>query len=54
MGKLFFFNFIKIAAGCIYFVLILTKKLEEVILVHHYDVFLPNSCGHDLTADSSK
>ena len=27
---------------------------EEVILVHHYDLFLPNFGGHDSTADSSK
>ena len=29
------------------------QKLEEVILVHHYDLFLPNFGGHDSTADSS-
>ena len=49
----FFFNFIKFSARC-FFVLILTKDLEEVILVHHYDLFLPNFGGHDSTADSSK
>ena len=30
------------------------QKLEEVILVHHYDLFLPSFGGHDSTADSSK
>ena len=39
-------------ARCIYFVLILTKKLEEVILVHHYDLFLPNFGSHDSTAQN--
>ena len=54
MEKLFFFNFIKFTARCFYFVLILTKDLGEVILVHHYDLFLPNFGGHDSTADHSK
>ena len=52
--EIIFFNFIKLTAKCIYFVLILTKKLEEVILVHDYDLFLPNFGGHDPTADRSK
>ena len=30
------------------------QKLEEVTLVHQYDLFLPNFSGHDSTADSSK
>ena len=30
------------------------KKLEEVILIHHYDLFLPNFSGHHSMADSSK
>ena len=53
MEKLFYFNFIKFTARCIYFVHILTKILE-VISVHHYDLFLPNFGGHDSTADSLK
>ena len=30
------------------------QKQEEVILVCHYDLFLPNCGGLDLTADSYK
>ena len=30
------------------------NKMEELILVHHYDQFLLNSGGPDSTADRSK
>ena len=54
MEKSFFSNFIKFTTRCFHFVLILTKDLGEVILVHHYDLFLPNFGGNVSTADSSQ